>query len=284
MKLEVSFPNLDAQRRRMGAPLSNWTPDPRTRKAREQVLSDLARGVALRGLDDVKSDVGGLLTYKGEQILLYIKDNTHVDPKVLENNPSSGKRFHITECGTLENMRRQGRFERYVITNRTDGMFRVDWRDHDTGECGETELALRVCKNCLSNIGYQGYTFGRDDIWENFDINQFFMYYATFFRSKPGRWDTEADMNWYTRDWSRVSEAIKRKRLWTCEQCKVDLQSVPKFLHCHHINGVKTDNNDRNLMILCALCHVKQPGHGHMKVRPADEQRIRSLRREQGLR
>jgi hypothetical protein len=39
------------------------------------------------------------------------------------------------------------------------------------------------------------------------------------------------------------------------------------LLHVHHINGVKSDNSEMNLRVLCQYCHGEQPNHEHMKQR-----------------
>ena len=265
MKLTVRFPELAEQARRMGAPPSTWQPGAAALDPREELHIELDTGIEI-DLDDVNPGPCGLLTYKGEQVLLYIRD-TRSDLDTLLHHPEDSRRYHVAECRTLQRMRDEGRFERYVVTHRTNGLFQVDWVDFHTHERGETNAALKVCKNCLIALNWQGYAASHEEeIWRDFDITQFLFDYSTFFRTRPSRSDTEAVPNVYVRDWPKISEKTRRARGWTCEDCGVNLEQHRGLLHCHHISGVCTDNNDSNLKVLCQLCHAQQPGHGHLKV------------------
>ena len=289
MKLSVTFPELNRQREQIGAPISNWRIDSDNLDPREALLDDLVSGIEIKieDIDDVSP--GHLLSYKSEQVILYIKD-TRNSLWTLQNKPEDSKRFHVAECKTLKDMKGKGRFERYIVTNRMDGLFLVDWLDRDTGERGATETRLKVCKNCLGALNWRGYerpvTYGKQqksDIWENFEISEFLMDYSTFFRSKPSRRDSEALPNVYVDNWSQISEKKRREARWRCEHCCVDLSAHPGALHCHHKSGVVTDNSSNNLSVLCAVCHAEQPSHQHMSVAPAQRRLILAERTKQGI-
>lgn len=295
MKLSPDYSILENQREQMGAQLSDWKIGAVGLTEREQLLANLGSGIEI-DIKDMDVGPGKLLTYKGEQVLLYIKD-THSSQWTLENEPEKSKRFHIAECRTLDRMRREGRFERYVVTNRMDGQFLVDWLDPDTRERGETEASLKVCKNCLTALNWRGFDNASDrmrfadgtrqdkaSIWESFSITEFLMDYSTFFRSHPRRQDIDALLNVYVQDWPKISEKMRRGARWRCQQCKVDLSEFPGSLHCHHINGVVTDNSATNLKVLCALCHASQPNHQHMKVNASERRKINRVKISQGLR
>lgn len=294
MKISVSFPELTDQRIRLGAALSSWKISAPSINPRLSLLNDLDAGIEVN-ISDLEIGPGKLLTYQREQVLLYIKD-TRSSLEELINEPENSRRFHIAECQTLADMRRKGRFERYVVTNRMTGVFKVDWLNSDTKERGETQAELKVCKNCLKELNWRGYDrpsdrlmfpdgtrLDRNGIWETFSISEFLMDYSTFFHSKPKRRDDNAGLNNYVQDWPQISELKRRQAKWRCEQCSVDLSAHPSVLHCHHRNGVVTDNSFTNLMVLCALCHAAQPSHGHMHVLPRDKQTITRARIEQRL-
>lgn len=292
MKLDVGFSELDEQRKKLGAPLPEWNSKSEPLTAREQLLRELSDGIEIN-LDDVSPGPGGLLVYQGEQIVLYIKD-TRSTLWTLENQPEKSRRFHIAECKTLETMRQAGRFERYVVANRMDDKFRVDWLDDETGETGETDAALKVCKNCLKQLNYRGYDTTEDrlifsggqrqtkgSIWESFSMSEFLMDYSTFFTSKPTRTADSALINRYVPQWAKISENLRRQKEWICEGCGVDLSKAPNLLHAHHRNGVKTDNKDANLEVLCGLCHSEQPMHSHMTIPASDKLKILKFRSAQ---
>jgi len=294
MKLSVNFPELTAQRERIGARLSNWEIEPVELSPREEFLNDLHQGIEI-DLSKVEAGPGGLLAFKDEQIILYIKD-TRSSQWTLIHKPENSRRFHLAECQTLKNMRNGGRFERYVVTNRMDGYFKVDWLDPDTNERGEMEAALRVCKHCLTEINWRGYKHAngrihlpggnrqqQEEIWQSFAISEFLMEFSTFFHSRPSRRDIDAPLNRYVHDWSRISERERRAANWRCESCGVNLTQHPGLLHCHHRNGVVTDNSRTNLMVLCAIDHAAQPGHQHMHVSPDAWQIIQTARTQQSI-
>jgi hypothetical protein len=294
MKLSVDFKELDEQLRRMGASLSDWGINSSSLDPRQQLLIELNKGIEI-DLADVEVGAGQLLTYKGEQVILYIKD-TGSSISTLKNEPENSKRFHISDCQTLSKMRRVGRYERYVVTNRTDGLFLADWIDHESNQRGETEAALKVCMFCLGTVNWQGYESGqrtkktkrskqqfRESIWTDFSISEFLMSYSTFFHSKPSRRDVTAELNKYVPNWHEISERKRKQRNWKCEACSVNLSNLRGSLHCHHISGVVTDNSDKNLMVLCAICHSEQPFHKRMGVPEKVKRQINSLRIEQGL-
>lgn len=293
MKIDVRFPELEAQRKRLGAKLSDWKIGSTLLNPREELLIELGSGIEIN-LDEVEVGPGGLLAYQGKQITLYIKD-TGSSHWILKYEPENSRRFHITDCQTLRKMRRQGRFERYVVANRTDGLFLVDWLDPDTQKKGSTEAALKVCKNCLNSLNWQGYTNPQDrmrlsdgtrqdrkSIWDGFSISEFFMEYSTFFHILPSRRDITAVLNEYVKNWPKISRQKRRAAAWRCEQCSVDLSQHPNLLHCHHKSGVVTDNSASNLRVLCALCHALQPYHQHMGVSAA-RSKINKIREAQGM-
>lgn len=290
MKLRLEFPELSAARKRMGANLATWTPGSTALSPRQAILDVLGRGVEIGGLGDVAIGPGDLITYKGEQALLYIKA-TGADKWTLENTPEESMRFHLADCKTLDDMRSKGRFERYVVTNRTDGEFLVDWRDRKTGDSGEIFAKLKVCRHCLAKLNWRGYRNGdglrlagggiqeRQDVWEKFQISEFLMEYSTFFANRPSRTDVEAPVNDYVKDWPQISEQQRQRARWRCAGCQANLSMHPNLLHCHHKSGVVTDNSDLNLAVLCAICHADQPNHQHMKVTQKDRSIILDARR-----
>jgi hypothetical protein len=294
MKLSDEFKELENQRKRMGASLSNWDMNASSLDPRQQLLIELSKGIEI-DLAEVEVGAGQLLTYKGEQALLYIKD-TGANIWTLKNEPENSKRFHISDCQKLSEMRSVGKFEKYVVTNRTDGLFLVDWVDYESKQKGETEAALKVCMFCLGTVNWRGYKSGqrtkktnrskkqfRESIWEEFSISEFLMTYSTFFHSMPSRRDVTAEINEYVTNWHEISERKRRQRNWKCQSCGVELSKLRRSLHCHHISGVVTDNSNTNLMVLCAICHSEQPHHNHMGVPEKDRRKINSLRIEQGL-
>ena len=82
--------------------------------------------------------------------------------------------------------------------------------------------------------------------------------------------DNESIPNCYQQDWNKIAAEYKKKVNYQCEDplCRFsDLSNsaMRRYLHCHHVNMDKTDNNFSNLKAFCLECHAKQPNHGHMQ-------------------
>lgn len=281
MKLNPKFPELEGQMKRIGAQKPTWRLPSLTIDERQKFIEALEEGIEFPHLEDVTS-FGGLLTHKGEQIVLYIKD-TGQDEYTLLNDTVNAVRFHVFDCQTLDDMRRRGRSRRYVSTRETSGKFWVEARDK-TGSVKEIKAPLRVCKNCLYGLEWQGCARPQpipEDVWENFSLQDFFAEYATFFSFKPQYSDETAPRGGYARDWHRIATRYKRQRNWCCDQCGVNLLDHRSLLHAHHKNGVLYENHSSNIAVLCVLCHAEQPLHQRIRPSPEDRSRIEELRRRQ---
>ena len=279
MKLNLDFADLQQLARKMGAMTSKWNIEDVHLSPRAKAYQELEKGKEI-ALEELEAGPGKLLSYNGEQVLLYIKD-TRSSKDTLIHAPEESRRFHVAECRTLNEMRAKGRFERYVVTTRSDGLFLVDYLERETNERGEIEAGLKVCKYCLGEINYELYNFKKVEqnrIWSEFLIASFLKEYSTFFSKLPGRKDTNAPIDRYVKDWARISRDFRSTRGWICENCGVDLSSNRRLLHTHHISGVKTDNSPKNLKALCAICHSEEPAHSHLNITDSERKAIKSAR------
>lgn len=288
MRLSVTFSGLGTLVRKMGAEPVEW-------RSRAGELDELDIVEVLRtgleiALEDVDCTDERLLTYKGQQVLLYIKD-TRRDRHTLLEDVERGPRFHVAECNTLETMRAAGRLNRYVVTNNVTGEFSVEYLEQGSwgrDTRGEVTARLKVCRHCLECLDYEGYGGvsrpAKLQIWGRFSLREFFEQYETRFRSRPKHTDRTAPPGGYSEDWAAVSKAYRASAGWCCEQCGVDLGGPGrgKLLHVHHVDGVQGNNALSNLRALCLLCHGEQPRHGGMGLSTRDAATIEQLRREQG--
>lgn len=283
MKLTVTFKALESAVKLMkpGEMVKFFASE--TLKARDPIDISLGAGVEV-DISDVEV-TAGLLSYKGRQVLLYIRDHGTGVRKALEDG-SQGRKYHLADCKVLQGMREKGRFERYVVTNDTSDQFLVTGYDRFTNEQLEGSTDLKVCKTCLNHLNYKGYQAGgiKTKIFEAFTMDEFFSTYSSHFAYLPGR-QADDKNDGYTKDWVSVSSDYKLSKKFTCESCHVDLSQFEhkKLLHTHHINGVKSDNREANLKALCADCHSKQLFHEHMFVPRKDKQTIIELRKQQSL-
>ena len=165
MKLDIDFTNLENLVKNMGASSVSWISNVTV----THIEADWKIILETKGLDvdikDIEIQSNGLLQYRGEQILLYIKEINGVGHYGLP-------KFHFYQCATLNNMQSKGRFERYVVTQRKTGYFLMDKKvGYDLYDNG-VEERLDVCKNCLNwyNKNYRKrYSVGTFDIVEFFE-------------------------------------------------------------------------------------------------------------------
>jgi hypothetical protein len=290
IKLTNDFRALIAVREKLGAEVSSWRPGEALLDDRTEIRLQLVSGIEL-ALNEIEV-VDGLFAHKGEQVVIYIKDNTYRSrpdarrKRDVRKDPGDGTRVHLRECSTIVKMREQKKFDKYVATNRRDNLYSVDVYDDAGSSVEERDLALRTCKNCLKELNFNEFLdlkkLERNEVWLAFDIVEFFECYSTLFSNRPKYTDETAPISMYIDGWSQLSSRIRDAANWKCAHCDADLsaKNTRRWLHVHHMNGQKGDNNPSNLVALCVLCHAKQPGHGHMFIDPAARDTITRLRRE----
>ena len=175
-------------------------------------------------------------------------------------------KFHIAYCSTLEWMERENRFKsRYVVTQRADGKFLIDIIERYSGIYHEENALykLDICKNCLATLR-KHYPTNSLFNFGNFNIDDFIKKYNTKHRKKPSYTPKTMPKNEYSNNWSKLSKQIRGKANYTCEKCKANMNKKRHLLHVHHKDGVKWNNALNNLAVLCAACHLKEPGHQAM--------------------
>ncbi|PJE79515.1 hypothetical protein CI610_01521 [invertebrate metagenome] len=277
MKLSVNFDDLWANVRKMGAEKSDftssevWYPPP---------INPVHRKAKL---EEVKAE-NGLLSIDGSQVLLYIPDHSKWVSGALQT-PRKGNKFHIADCKKLQEMRSQGKYNRYMVTNNLSDTFNIYGTDGTTGNAISGEVKLNVCKQCLNYLNYKGADHAsideRNRIVREFDIGEFFSTYSSLFEYMPeGLAGTGTG---YTDNWKEISRRTRRTAHFTCSHCHLDLSDYPELLHVHHANGIKHNNSAANLKVLCCDCHRKEPLHDHMFISHQQTQLINRLRHEQGI-
>ena len=281
MRLKLDFSSLEKAARRIGAsaPVDLVVDVRRGVDPVDPIDIELNIGIEL-DLSEITSDPTGLLTYRGRQVVLYIQDHGWNIHEALIDG-STGKKVHVADCDTLQYMRRENRYERYVATNNVSGDFHVTGHD-GYRDLVEGKAKLRVCKNCLRMLNYKDYTSNRNQVFQAFEWNEFFDAYRSHFAKMPSRLAGDSDGT-YTMDWDRVSGQYKEAQAFTCESCGLGLREHPRLLHVHHKDGVKTNNAWLNLKALCIDCHSKQPAHSHMHMTNAQASLINRLRQQQNL-
>jgi hypothetical protein len=232
--------------------------------------AELERLTSQDGLDislgDLKVLDDGTLAYKDSRVLLYIRDVTVYGDR--ETEP----RYHLASCSTLKTMRERQRFNRYVVSTRTDGAFKLNCINGAAAV--QKVIQLSVCQNCLGLLSFNGFRMEwqrprRRKAVQSFTLGEFFQKYPKSLHAETPRYNSEtAPLNNYTADFSEISESRKVAAQFRCQGCGYDCSSklFRKFLHSHHIDGDKANNSYANLKVLCLSCHAGE--HPHMKAMP----------------
>ena len=258
-------PLLNALRHAMGAPLGVLQPARnRDTLTREEIDALTSNGIDVK-LSAVQVLPNGTLAYKNSRVILYIRDIAYSR----ENKPNL-PRFHISDCKTLEDMRANNRFERYVVATREDGRFALNLMPRNGTVQSITE-PLSVCQNCLDRLQWDGFErrmnqHTRLDRVGRFRIAGFFAAYGKTLVTKLPRHDANtAPLNTYSTEFSALGDRIKAERGYHCCTCGIDLADHRQYLHAHHKNAQKHDSRPDNIAILCVACHAEQYNHGHIK-------------------
>jgi hypothetical protein len=127
---------------------------------------------------------------------------------------------------------------------------------------------MKVCKYCLGDLNYKGYfnksSPEKGEIYDGFSLDEYFEHYSTSFDTLPKYDEYSQPLNEYSINWENISKRFRESKNWVCESCGMDCKNNKEFLHTHHIDGNRNNNDNTNLKALCRNCHAKQPGHEHL--------------------
>jgi hypothetical protein len=218
--------------------------------------------------NDLKILQNDTIVFKGERVLLYIRDVSTLGDK------QSEPRYHLATCSTIERMHAANRITRYVVAQHPNGLFSVNITSNNRTHSEMRRLS--VCQNCLAKLSFEGFRFGMLDVARRRAVDQFTpeKFFSVYPKSPHTRFPKHdeygAPLNDYTRDFRQISLELRARRGWKCDQChRVFIgQRERKFLHVHHCNGERWNNSEENLEVLCVGCHANEPSHAHMKDLP----------------
>ena len=155
------------------------------------------------------------------------------------NHYNTFPKFHLVKCKTIDEFIKMGIFNsRYEWSNSNVN----DIIDPDTQVKYENKV-LELCKNCKDKI-----------LNEINDTEDFF---RTLDTNEINETTIEVDIFGYTKNWQKISETYRKKKNYTCEECKIKIENPidKRYLHVHHKDGNKLNNAENNLQCLCVLCH-----------------------------
>lgn len=157
-------------------------------------------------------------------------------------------RFHIAQCDVVRN--RKDLSGDYIWTNSEKVQL------YDRGKpsqppyprAGELTV-LELCGFCRSMVEQKVSTMFNTAIFHKYLVDQY--------EAAQPIVPVVTDIYGYTLDFTIVSRKIRKERGYICEKCDLDLSHGydRQYLHVHHRNGNKTNNDSTNLECLCIGCH-----------------------------
>jgi len=162
-------------------------------------------------------------------------------------------RFHICRCRVIDEFITSGGFnDHYRRTNSEPVMV----ANMDNGYLPEEVDELPLCKFCGSLIRQYGTITSREFV-------------ETLREANGGQEEQqELDLFGYTRDWDSVSREYRTEHNYTCEVCglKIEDDYDRQYMHVHHVNGDKLNNDESNLKCLCLYCHAHVDEHHYKRL------------------
>jgi len=228
-------------------------------------------GIDIGDITEVEVNPDDTLSYRGRRVLVYIRDQS-----VGRGDNLRDFRYHVAECQTLTNMRKEKRFGRYVVTTRTDGSFVVNLSRRGDPAPFETDFVrkMEVCMNCLKTLNWRNYTnvtrAEMNECWIRFNPEEFLTEYGSRVKGLPSHTPETAPVNQYPDDWKEISRRVRERSRWTCQRCRLAFKEphTRPWLHVHHRDGNRANSSLGNLEVLCIGCHKEEFGHESLRFSP----------------
>ena len=233
----------------------------------KQLLETIRSGaVEVSGRDLVSQD--GFLTYGGRKVVAYIRDQRK---EINEDTRTSDYRFHLWDCTTMQHMREAGRERRYLATQRSDGLFEVNYRPRWRRATRNMSVWLELCQNCRKELRMRAL------YEEPFSLKGYFERHDSGVPRTVRRIETVKIVQEYQPDQDDRSREYRTAAGYRCQICKVECRKQPGLLQLHHRDGDTSNNAHHNLAVLCIDCHARQPYHGQMGRTASDQEKIAQI-------
>ncbi len=194
--------------------------------------------------------------------LVYISER----PKHYDDRGFNYPTFHMFDCRTMKEMRSRNRGDRYRKAAKLNGEFGINIVYED-GRKKHIEKHLEVCHNCVTLYNKH---YDENKTKKTFKIKEYL--HKPMVQWRPLITEEE-DMTvvprFYARNWKQISDAIKKQKNYTCQECHTKLDGdMKRYLHTHHMDANPGNNDQGNLKVVCVACHAEEHQHSHIKFTP----------------
>lgn len=151
-------------------------------------------------------------------------------------------RFHICNCSVIQDFIAAGRFRQHYVRANSEPVPVIDLND---GRRLKQISGLPLCTYCSRMVGQV-----------NAANSTNFVKILQSANNQTGQKDV--DIFGYTRDWEDISRTYREKHNYICEHCSLEITDGydRQYIHVHHKDKNKLNNNESNLQCLCIYCHA----------------------------
>lgn len=175
---------------------------------------------------------GIYLAHEGESYKGYVYEPSYLVSKY------SFPRFHITKCEVLQKFLDRGIFSKFYEWAYQEHQ---DVIDRETGQL-YSNVKLPLCSRCKNEVFST--VIDSNEFYDSLDISEIM------------KSSTEVDINGYDKNFQKISRDYRKSKNFACEICNIELKGMDSlYLHTHHIDHDKSNNDQSNLQCLCELCH-----------------------------
>lgn len=211
--------------------------------------------------EDVKPEdvINGSMEFRDDGIFVLGKDGKEYQVFLYKKDyrlQQYGKpRFHICKCEVIDDFINSGRFKQHYVRANSEPVPVIDLDDSRK----QKEISgLPLCKYCMNKISNI----------VALNSTHFIEILKTANENKDDQQGVETDIFGYTRDWDIISKDYREKHHYTCEKCGIKIEDDydKQYIHVHHVNGNKLNNEEENLKCLCLYCHAHVDDHHYKRL------------------
>ena len=199
-----------------------------------QFLVALDEGVEISGSDQLLETEDGLFDIAPNGDLFKI--SIFINQKNARENPQFVSadywhKFHLYRCQTIKSYPVSRRY-RYKKTNNMQGLFQYIISYNNSEYKKEERLKgrkLNLCKYCQRQLPKE---FLRYDVGA-FPLDLFYKNRAKSNFTDTFEYDHDQVPQFYSKNWDKIANDLKNRRMWKCELCNLDLSDNKKYLHAH---------------------------------------------------
>ncbi|WP_289023037.1 hypothetical protein [uncultured Salegentibacter sp.] len=217
-------------------------------------LEDYEKNTIIKNIDFAEAREKGKIEYRDDGVYLnyngkWIRGYYYMSSYNIDSygNP----RFHLFNCSTMQNKHLYK--GKYIWSNAET----VDVKNRQNNYEWEKDLILPLCSNCRKIINNS--IIDTEDFYASTENNDLDI--KDFVQDiNPTQ---ETNIYGYPTNWKEIASKFKQQNGLKCNSCGLSDESGHNqwFYDVDHRNGIKSDCSNRNLQVLCKLCHTYKDKH-----------------------